>query len=117
MDEDRARQLVARERHRIEAALADLSADDRDDNESRLDQTGESEESGADLQIQMTDDAVAAGLRDELAAVERAEARIAERTYGRSIESGVRIPDARLEAQPLAERTVEEQGRYERGRG
>jgi len=33
---------------------------------------------------------------------------------GVSVESGVRIPDDRLEAEPLAERTVEEQARFER---
>ena len=30
-------------------------------------------------------------------------------TYGRSVDSGAPIPDARLEVEPLAERTVEEQ--------
>jgi len=50
-------------------------------------------------------------LRRELAALERAEARLAEGTYGLSVESGKPIPDARLEARPTAERTVEEQDR------
>jgi DnaK suppressor protein len=54
-------------------------------------------------------------LREQLAAVERAEERIALGTYGLSIESGAPIPDARLEAEPLAERTVEEQRLLERG--
>ena len=116
MDRHHAQTLVERERRRIEAALAGLAADDRSENDARLDQAGESKEAGADLQFQMTDDAVAANLRDELAAVERAEARIADGTYGLSIESGARIPDARLEVQPLAERTVEEQGRFEHRR-
>ena len=62
----------------------------------------------------MTDQAVAATLEDELAAVVRAEARIAQGTFGLSVESGEPIPDDRLEAEPLAERTVEEQTRYER---
>jgi DnaK suppressor protein len=35
--------------------------------------------------------------------------RIARGTYGRSIESGLPIPDERLEVEPLAERTIEEQ--------
>ena len=34
-------------------------------------------------------------------------------TYGRSVDSGASIPDDRLEAEPLAERTVEEQRLYE----
>jgi RNA polymerase-binding transcription factor DksA len=50
-------------------------------------------------------------IRDELAAVERAEARLAAGTYGLSVESGVPIPDERLEAVPTAERTVEEEAR------
>ena len=50
----------------------------------------------------------------ELAAVERAEARLAAGTYGLSIESGKPIPDQRLEALPTAERTVEEQERWAR---
>jgi DnaK suppressor protein len=50
-----------------------------------------------------------------LIALERAEARLAAGTYGLSIESGDPIPDGRLEAVPLAERTVEEEERYRRG--
>ena len=117
MDKQHARELVAGERRRIEAALADLTAEVNDENASHGDQSGEASESGADLQSQMTDDAVIAGLREDLAAVERAEERIAAGTYGRSIESGDAIPVARLEVKPLAERTVEEQERYEHDRG
>jgi DnaK suppressor protein len=58
--------------------------------------------------------ALAADLREQLAAVGRAEERIAHGTYGRSVETGIPIPDERLEAQPLAERTVEEQRLFER---
>ena len=50
-------------------------------------------------------------LQRELEALERAEARLAEGTYGLSVESGEPIPDGRLEALPTAERTVEEQDR------
>ena len=62
----------------------------------------------------MTDQALTAGLEAELAAVARAEARLADGSYGLSVDSGARIPDDRLEAEPLAERTVEEQARFER---
>jgi DnaK suppressor protein len=55
-------------------------------------------------------------LREQLAAVERAEQRLADGTYGVSIESGDPIPDERLEAQPLAERTTTEQARFDSGR-
>jgi RNA polymerase-binding transcription factor len=114
MDEDRARALVARERRRIEAALAELTGEEQDEEASQFDQTGESAEAGAEIQHELVDRAVAASLQDELASVIRAESRIAEGTFGLSIESGTRIPDDRLEADPLAERTVEEQSRFER---
>ena len=55
------------------------------------------------------DEGLADDLREELAAVERAEARLAAGAYGRSIESGKPIPDERLEALPTAERTAEEE--------
>jgi DnaK suppressor protein len=44
---------------------------------------------------------------------ERVEARVDECTYGRSVESGEPIPDERLDAIPTAERTAEEQARFE----
>jgi RNA polymerase-binding transcription factor DksA len=65
----------------------------------------------------MVDQAVATTLQRELASVVRAETRIAQGTFGLSVESGARIPDDRLEAEPLAERTVEEQARFERTQG
>lgn len=114
MDEQRARTLVSNERRRIEAALAALAGEERDDEASRFDQTGESAEAGADLQHEFVDRAEAAALQTELAAVVRAEARIEQGTYGLSVESGERIPDERLEVEPLAERTVAEQARFER---
>lgn len=114
MDEQRARALVARERRRIEAALGELAGDEPAEEASRYDQTGESAEAGTEIQHEMVDQAVAVGLQGELGAVVRAEARLAAGTYGLSVESGVRIPDDRLEAEPLAERTVEEQARFER---
>jgi DnaK suppressor protein len=67
----------------------------------------------------LADEEVDEGLREQLQAereaIARAEQRLAEGTYGRSVESGEPIPDARLEAVPWAERTAEEQTRYERG--
>lgn len=53
-------------------------------------------------------------LHREVAALERAEARLAAGTFGLSIESGEPIPDGRLAAVPTAERIVEEQKRYQR---
>ena len=69
----------------------------------------------SDLYDNELDEGLADDLRAELAAVERAEQRLAAGTYGLSIESGEPIPDERLEAVPTAERTAEEQARFERG--
>jgi DnaK suppressor protein len=106
MDPERARELLAGKRERIERALARLVHQD----------TGEpaDEEDPANLASDLYQDELDEGLgddlREELAAVERAEARLAAGTYGRSVESGKPIPDERLEALPTAERTVEEEG-------
>jgi DnaK suppressor protein len=106
MDPDRARELLAGERERIEQALARRGHQD----------TGEppdSEDPGnhaADLYQDELDEGLSDDLREDLAALERAEARLAAGTYGQSIESGKPIPDERLEALPTAERTVEEEG-------
>jgi DnaK suppressor protein len=54
------------------------------------------------------DDAIADSLRERLAALDRALKRLDDGTYGRSVRSGVAIPDERLEADPAAELTVEE---------
>ena len=48
-------------------------------------------------------------LRDELDAVGRAEDRLRNGTFGKSVQSGEPIPDERLEALPTAERTIEEE--------
>jgi DnaK suppressor protein len=110
MEADRARELLARERERIENALR------RHGHEPTNELT--TEESPADLAtdlyIDELDEGLEGDLRDQLAAVERAEARLAEGTYGRSIESGEPIPDQRLEAFPTAERTVAEEQRLGR---
>jgi RNA polymerase-binding transcription factor len=111
MDSDRARELVAHERERIERTLADLRRDN-DEELSHVDQHLADE--GSELFEQERDQGISERLREELAAVERAEARIADGTYGISVESGEPIPDARLEAMPLAERTVDEETRLGR---
>jgi DnaK suppressor protein len=88
MDPERARELLTLERERIQNDPAEL---------------------GTDLYQDEFDEGLADDLREELAAVERAEARLAAGTYGVSIESGKPIPDERLEALPTAERTAEEE--------
>lgn len=107
MDADHARELLARERARIEDALEDLASDGS--GESLDPPVGD--DGAADMVETEVDESVAERLREELHAVERAEARLAEGTYGISVDSGEPIPDARLEAIPWAERTAEEQAR------
>jgi DnaK suppressor protein len=108
MRADRARELLAAERARIDEELRNLAPGGDDDGEdtgdeaSRLTDAERDEESAEDL-------------RSQLAAVERAEQRLADGAYGLSIESGEPIPDARLEAVPTAERTVAEQARFDAG--
>jgi DnaK suppressor protein len=65
-------------------------------------------DSAEPLVDQGLDDSVVAALERHLGAIDRAERRLASGTYGRSIRSGAVIPDARLEADPAAELTVEE---------
>jgi DnaK suppressor protein len=110
MDTEHARELLARERARMERALADVTR--RDDNDDAPDPF-EAADVGPDLLDAELGEAQAEPLREELAAVERAETRLAQGTYGLSVESGEPIPDARLETIPWAERTAEEQARYE----
>jgi DnaK suppressor protein len=114
VEEARARELLAAERSRIEQALADLDRAPGDEL-SHLDQHLADE--GSELFEQERDSGIAESLREELAAVERAEQRLAAGTYGRSVQSGRPIPDERLEVIPTAERTVEEQIRHDRGAG
>jgi RNA polymerase-binding transcription factor len=107
MDPERARELVAAERARIERALARLGHADS----GEVQDIGDPGNLAADLYQDELDEGLTEGLREELAAVERAEARLAAGTYGLSVESGEPIPDERLEAVPTAERTVEEERR------
>jgi DnaK suppressor protein len=109
MEEGRARELLAGARARIEAALAAAEGEREDADDGPRD--------AADDATVLFDEELDAGiidrLRQELAAIERAEQRLAEGKYGLSVESGKPIPDGRLEAIPWAERTADEQQRYE----
>jgi RNA polymerase-binding transcription factor len=105
MDPARARELLAVERKRIERALGKLGRQDSGEPGDDEDQANLASE----LYQDELDEGMADDLREELAAVERAEARLTAGAYGLSIESGKPIPDERLEARPTAERTVEEE--------
>jgi DnaK suppressor protein len=108
MDATEARELLERERERIERQLAELAAPE-DPPTDPVD-PGDPAPELLDAEI---DAGLAEQLRDELAAIERAQARLAEGKYGLSVESSEPIPDARLRTIPWAERTAEEQARYE----
>jgi DnaK suppressor protein len=112
MDPERARELLARERSRIEESLGALT---RGGPLEASDRVEPGDEDSEDLYQDEFDQGRIEDLRAELAAVERAEARLKAGTYGLSVASGKPIPDARLEARPTAERTIEEEQQYRRG--
>jgi DnaK suppressor protein len=106
MDDARAKELLKAERERVEAALAKVRDEGR----------GESTEdapAGDFNNENLYEDELAEGregdLRRRLDRIERAEERLAAGTYGLSTRSGDPIPDGRLEAEPLAELTVDEE--------
>jgi DnaK suppressor protein len=107
VDADRARELLTAERERIERELAGLAHPGEGEAQEA------SEFDAANLAPELLQDEIAEGRREELyeqlAAVERAEQRLAAGTYGLSIESGEPIPDERLEVVPTAELTVAEE--------
>jgi DnaK suppressor protein len=114
MDEARARELLARERARVERALAEHAEHEETGELSVVDQ--HPADYAGELFDKELEQGVVEQLREELRAIERAERRLDEGTYGLSVESGEPIPDARLEAIPWAERTAEEQEHAERRR-
>jgi DnaK suppressor protein len=106
MDPERARELLAAERSRVEEALAALNRDGPLEGDTRVEP---GERDSEDLYQDEIDEGRRDDLRKEMAALERAEARLKAGTYGLSVQSGKPIPDARLEALPTAERTIEEE--------
>jgi DnaK suppressor protein len=105
VDPARARELLKAERARIERALGRLGHEDTGEPPDVADPGNLASE----LYEDELDEGLAADLREQLAAVERAEARLAAGTYGLSVVSGTPIPDERLEAIPTAERTAQEE--------
>jgi DnaK suppressor protein len=110
IDQDPARELLARERARVESSLAGLQRNlqgEKAEVETATDPADDAEL----IEEEQVDDALAAQLRRELDAIERAEARLRDGSYGLSVESGEPIPAERLEAIPWAERTAAEEER------
>jgi DnaK suppressor protein len=115
MDENRARSLLQAERAEVQSLLAGAEQAGQEDRESEDEEGGvDSADPATSLTAEGMDDAIAASMRDRLAAIDRALGRLDDGSYGRSVRSGVPIPDERLEADPAAELTVEEARQEER---
>jgi len=108
MEETRARALLEAERARVEALLAETTAAGQEDRTSANEPGGDIADPAEPLTDEEGDDAVTAQLRERLAALGRAESRLDDGRFGRSVRSGGVISDARLEADPAAELTEEE---------
>lgn len=107
MNHQRAKVLLTAERLRVTELLEHLAVDgtaERIGATSRGDMTDAAES----LVAEQEGNATSESLRNRLAAIKRAEARLANTSYGVSVRSGQIIPDERLEADPAAELTVEE---------
>jgi DnaK suppressor protein len=109
MDQARARALLADERARLQRLLQ------AETGEPQPAELGDEVDDADRRNAQETSLAVDQLLRARWAALERAETRLAAGRYGRSVRSGQPIPDQRLEADPLAELTVQEAAAAERG--
>jgi RNA polymerase-binding transcription factor len=110
VDEEKARARLQAERAEVQALLAESVRAGRQDRESEDDagEAGDIADPAQSLTAEGMDDAIAESLQDRLAALDRAEQRLDAGTYGRSVRSGVPIPEERLEADPAAELTVDE---------
>jgi DnaK suppressor protein len=107
MDESRARALLEAERARVEGLLQTLRTAQQQEFVAEQD-TGDAADRAEPLAAEGVDDAVISSLLNRLQAVERAERRLNDGLFGRSIRSGLPIADSRLEADPAAELTLEE---------
>jgi DnaK suppressor protein len=108
MEPKQAKELVAREREQVEQEIATVEGEGPEEGDDRK-EPGDQDSEGLyqdEFDAGRLDD-----LKERLAAVERAEERLAAGTYGLSIQSGEPIPDERLEASPTAELTVDEADR------
>jgi DnaK suppressor protein len=106
MDPERAQELLTRDREQVEREIAALEREGPEEGDDRAEPGDLNSEA---LYQDELDAGRAEDLKERLAAIERAEARLAAGTYGLSTQSGEPIPDERLEAVPTAELTVEEQ--------
>ena len=108
MDFDRAKSLLATERARVTQLLAASATERVEDNEAEREAGDGDADAAQPLQHEVVGIAIESILCDRLAALDRAEERLANGTFGLSVESGAPIPDERLVADPAAELTVAE---------
>jgi DnaK suppressor protein len=108
MDDGKARARVRAERAEIDDLLKDAAIEGRQDRATEDEEGVDISDPAQPLTAQFESDAITANLRDRLATLDRAEQRLDNGTYGRSVRSGLPIPDERLEADPAAELTIEE---------
>jgi DnaK suppressor protein len=110
MDEEQARARLQAERAEVVDLLGGIESAGQQDRaaEDEEAETGDAPDAAVYLTAEGMDDSTADTLRERLAAIDRALKRLDEGTYGRSVRSGVPIPDERLDADPAAELTVEE---------
>jgi DnaK suppressor protein len=109
MDNEQARARLLAERAEVEGLLRDTEQAGQQDREAEVEAaTGDIEDAAQPLTAEGLDDSIADTLRERLAALDRALRRLDDGTYGRSVRSGVPIPEERLEADPAAELTIEE---------
>jgi len=109
MDNEQARARLLAERAEVEDLLRGTEQAGQLDREAEDEAaTGDIEDAAQPLTAEGMDDSIAETLRERLAALDRALRRLDDGTYGRSVRSGVPIPEERLEADPAAELTIEE---------
>jgi DnaK suppressor protein len=103
VDEQRARERLAEERARVERELEGIGPEQEEE------QPEDVGDQGDDLEQAGKDEAIREQLQRTLEAIDRAEQRLEDGTYGKSVISDEPIPDGRLEAIPWADRLVEEE--------
>jgi DnaK suppressor protein len=107
MDDETAAALLFAEKARVLELLRDATVVSEEDREGAT-ELGDWDDPANSLTSEEVDRAVTEQLQERLAAIERAEQRLLDGTYGRSVKSGAIIPDERLEADPAADLTADE---------
>ncbi len=107
MDHDQARARLLAERAEVAELLAGAESAGQEDRASEDEEAHVyTSDAAQPLAAEGEDDAIAESMRERLAALDRALKRLDDGTYGRSVRSGLPIPDERLEADPAAELTI-----------